>query len=132
MGLLKIIKETDLDHCWCCDNTSFIKSGDTMLFYDCLSCYDFSANISNNNNELIIYLHNIINFDGEFNTTINKISLFQNKIHIIIEHESSDGLAYENHPIIKDTLSIRQFKKLNLKDYILKILDNYKRNMLFV
>lgn len=133
MSILKIINKKDLEKCWCCENDIITKSGTNMFFYDCLSCYDYSANISNVNSELIIYLHNILNFNNEFETTINKITLFENKINIIIEHESGDGIYdYKNYSIIKDTISIKEFKKLNIREFILKIIDNYKNNLLFL
>lgn len=134
--MIKLIKNKDIQNCWICNNITKISLVEDYKYVDCfecLKCFDFYIDL--NSHEFIIHLYNVIDFNDKFEVTSIRFSLEEDSyITLYIDHESGDDKTrrYTNYFIFNDKLTIDYFNSLNLKDYIFKILDNYKKNMLFI
>jgi len=131
--LFKLLKFKDKSNCWLCNSFTEIDSDQPDYFFClCRGCFNF--NIEEYLKEISIQFYDVIDFGDKCETTTIKITLSDNIVYININHESGSDrtMTYYDYNIYYDKIPIKQFKKLNLKDYILKIIDNYKKNLLFI
>lgn len=124
----------DINNCFIC-NEKLTKS----LFYNesnCESCHDF--NIYFKDIGFILYFKGLISFGFDSEITAANFSLYDNNINYVdikLEHTYEKNIykhEFVSNTLYENRITLEEFQELNLKEFVFKIINNYKKNMLFL
>jgi hypothetical protein len=120
------------ENCWIC-NRKIVFSRETASFYYS-ECYCAKFNFFIKNKKIYFELYDLINFGNIYEATQIVININSDDLNINIDHDTGSFKSgrIDSYNIINFNIKLYEFYDLNHKDYFLNIIENCKKNLLFI
>jgi hypothetical protein len=117
----------NISHCWICNHKLVYDNFNRYYRSNCDGCDSFYLSIQDT--ELKLHIYDVNKFDSKNNLIDIIFELEYNNVIISFIYEN---IEIKSNYIYKNTITFEDFKKLDLKEFVFKIIKSYIDNLLFI